>query len=101
MSEPTVFPVRETWQGKAFFNNASCQAAYTRSVKDPTSFWGDEGRRLDWIRPFTPVKDVDYTGEVKIRWYHDGTLNVSANCIDRHLAARAQQTAIIWEGDDP
>jgi len=101
MSEPTVFPVPETWQGKAFFNNASYQAAYARSVKDPTSFWGDEGRRLDWIRPFTQVKDVDYTGEVKIRWYHDGTLNVSANCIDRHLAARAQQTAIIWEGDDP
>jgi acetyl-CoA synthetase len=101
MSEPTVFPVPETWQSKAFFNSASYQSAYARSVKDPTGFWGDEGRRLDWIRPFTQVKDVDYTGDVNIRWYHDGTLNVSANCIDRHLATRAQQTAIIWEGDDP
>ncbi|HWT97328.1 MAG TPA: acetate--CoA ligase [Terriglobales bacterium] len=101
MSEPTVFPVPETWQDKAFFNSASYQSAYARSVKDPTGFWGDEGRRLDWIRPFTQVKDVDYTGDVNIRWYHDGTLNVSANCIDRHLATRAQQTAIIWEGDDP
>ncbi|HVI89967.1 MAG TPA: acetate--CoA ligase [Dongiaceae bacterium] len=101
MSETTVFPVPETWQDKAFFNNASYQAAYSRSVKDPTGFWGDEGRRLDWIRPFTQVKDVDYTGDVSIRWYHDGTLNVSANCLDRHLATRARQTAIIWEGDDP
>jgi acetyl-CoA synthetase len=101
MSEPTVFPVPETWQGKAFFNHASYQAAYARSTKDPIGFWGDEGRRLDWIQPFSRVKDVDYTGDVKIRWYYDGTLNVSANCIDRHLAARGQQTAIIWEGDDP
>jgi acetyl-CoA synthetase len=101
MSDPTVFPVPAAWQGKSFFNEAKYQEAYARSLKDPAGFWAEEGRRLDWIRPFTQVKDVDFTGDVRIRWYYDGSLNVSANCIDRHLPKRAQQTAIIWEGDDP
>jgi len=101
MTEATVFPVPEAWREKSFFNETSYRDAYGRSVQDPIAFWAEEGRRLDWIRPFTEVKDVDYTGDVRIRWYYDGTLNVSANCIDRHLATRAQQTAIIWEGDDP
>ncbi|HSK38479.1 MAG TPA: acetate--CoA ligase [Arenibaculum sp.] len=74
---------------------------YERSVTDPEGFWAEQGKRVDWIRPFSQVKDVSYTGDVHIRWYHDGTLNVSANCVDRHLAERADQTAIIWEGDDP
>jgi acetyl-CoA synthetase len=101
MTEPTLFSVPEAWRNKSFFNREKYQEAYARSVKDPVGFWADEGRRLDWIRPFTQVKDVDYTGEVRIRWYYDGSLNVSANCIDRHLPKRAKQTAIIWEGDDP
>src|SRR5882762_7798914 len=70
---------------------------------DPAKFWGEHGKRVDWIKPYSPgaVRDVDYTGNVRIRWYHDGVLNVSANCADRHLATRADQVAIIWEGDDP
>ena len=69
----------------------------------PATFWGEHGKRVDWIKPYSPgaVRDVDYTGDVRIRWYHDGVLNVSANCVDRHLAKRADQVAIIWEGDDP
>ncbi|WP_438960705.1 acetate--CoA ligase [Nereida sp.] len=75
---------------------------YAASIADPAAFWGKEGKRIDWIKPFTEVKDVDYTlGQVKINWYADGTLNVAANCIDRHLATRANQTAIIWEPDSP
>src|ERR1700761_8364627 len=101
MTEPTIFSVPEAWRSKSFFNREKYQEAYARSVKDPVGFWADEGRRLDWIRPFTQVKDVDYTGEVRIRWYYDGSLNVSANCIDRHLPKRAKPKAIIWEGDDP
>ncbi|MET1028325.1 MAG: acetate--CoA ligase [Dongiaceae bacterium] len=101
MSESSVFPVPEAWAKKAWVNEAQYRELYARSVQDPTGFWGDQGRAIDWIRPFTQVKDVDYAGDVRIRWYHDGTLNVSANCIDRHLATRGQQTAIIWEGDDP
>ncbi|TXH34019.1 MAG: acetate--CoA ligase, partial [Rhodospirillaceae bacterium] len=101
MSESSVFPVSEAWRKKAWVDEAQYQKMYAQSIQDPTGFWAEQGRRLDWIRPFTQVKDVDYTGEVRIRWYYDGTLNVSTNCIDRHLAARGQQTAIIWEGDDP
>nr|WP_239029994.1 acetate--CoA ligase [Nereida sp. MMG025] len=75
---------------------------YHRSISDPDGFWGDAGKRLDWIKPYSQVKDVDYTlGSVKINWYADGTLNVAANCIDRHLATRGDQTAIIWEPDSP
>ncbi|SEH25719.1 acetate--CoA ligase [Magnetospirillum fulvum] len=74
---------------------------YDRSIKDPEGFWAEQGKRLDWIKPYTKVKDVSFTGDVHIRWFHDGTLNVAANCLDRHLATRGDQTAIIWEGDDP
>jgi acetyl-CoA synthetase len=74
---------------------------YRRSVTDSAGFWGEIGKRVDWIKPYNKVKDVDYTGDVRIRWYYDGTLNVSANCLDRHLATRGDQTALIWEGDDP
>ena len=75
---------------------------YATSIADPEEFWGEQGARLDWIRPFTIVKDVSYDfGNVSINWYADGTLNVSANCIDRHLASRGTQTAIIWEPDNP
>jgi acetyl-CoA synthetase len=77
-------------------------ARYAASVADPGAFWALEAKRIDWIRPFTKVKDTDFTlGRVSIRWFEDGTLNVSANCIDRHVARRGSQTAIIWEPDDP
>ncbi len=75
---------------------------YKRSVEDPARFWGDVGRRLDWIRPYTEVRDVSYDpDDFRIRWYADGQLNVAANCLDRHLATRGDKTAILWEGDDP
>jgi acetyl-CoA synthetase len=75
---------------------------YAASVADPAAFWGAEGKRLDWIKDYTHVKETDFTlGQVSIKWFEDGTLNVSANCIDRHMITRATQTAIIWEPDDP
>jgi acetyl-CoA synthetase len=74
---------------------------YDRSVKDPEGFWAEHGKRIDWIKPYTKIKDVSYTGDVHIKWFYDGTLNASVNCLDRHLAKRGNQTAIIWEGDDP
>jgi acetyl-CoA synthetase len=75
---------------------------FARSIKDPEGFWGDIGRRLEWMKPFTRVKDTSYKLEdFHIRWYADGALNVSANCLDRHLAARGEQVAILWEGDSP
>ena len=75
---------------------------YEASISDPDGFWRDQAKRVDWIKPFTSVQDVDFTlGKVSINWFADGTLNVSANCIDRHLAARGDQTAIIWEPDSP
>jgi acetyl-CoA synthetase len=77
-------------------------ADYARSVSDPEGFWGEVGRRVDWIRPYTRVKDVSFRLEdFHIRWYQDGTLNVSHNCLDRHLAQRGDRVAIIWEGDQP
>jgi len=74
---------------------------YRESLADPDGFWGREGKRLDWIRPYTKVMNASYDGDVSIKWYEDGTLNASYNCIDRHLATRGDQTAILWEGDDP
>jgi acetyl-CoA synthetase len=88
--------------GKAHVTAADYAARYKTSLADPDAFWGAEGRRIDWIRPYTRVKNTNFEfGKVDIRWYEDGTLNVSANCVDRHMAARANQTAIIWEPDDP
>ncbi|HTV87819.1 MAG TPA: acetate--CoA ligase [Stellaceae bacterium] len=74
---------------------------YGESLADPEHFWGREGKRLDWMKPYTKVRDSSFSGDVHIRWYEDGTLNASFNCIDRHLATRGGQTAILWEGDDP
>ena len=75
---------------------------YAKSVKDPNGFWGEAAKRLDWIKPFTKVKNTSFApGNVSIKWFEDGTLNISANCIDRHLAKRGDQVAIIWEGDNP
>jgi acetyl-CoA synthetase len=101
MPEGQVFPVPDTLARKAWVDAAKYQQMYERSIKDPEGFWAEHGKRIDWIKPYSKVKDVSFTGNVHIRWFHDGTLNASANCIDRHLAKRANQTAIIWEGDDP
>ncbi|HTQ33898.1 MAG TPA: AMP-binding protein, partial [Stellaceae bacterium] len=74
---------------------------YKESLADPNGFWGREGKRVDWIKPYTRVMNASYDGDVSIKWYEDGTLNASYNCIDRHLATKGDQTAILWEGDDP
>jgi acetyl-CoA synthetase len=97
-----VFPVPEEWQKRARVTKAQYEEMYARSVRDPEGFWREEAGRIDWIKPFTKVKDVSYeTKDLHIRWFEDGTLNVCANCIDRHLPKRADQIAILWEGDDP
>src|SRR3546814_7475401 len=75
---------------------------YRRSIDDPEGFWGEQGKRIDWFTPYTKVKDVSFDAkDLHIRWFYDGTLNASYNCLDRHLATRGDQVAIIWEGDDP
>ncbi|MBS0241664.1 MAG: acetate--CoA ligase [Proteobacteria bacterium] len=97
-----VYSVPPEWAARAWVDEAKYKAMYKRSVEDPDGFWGDMGRRLDWIKPYTKVKNTSYAPEnVSIKWYEDGVLNVSANCIDRHLKTRGDQVAIIWEGDDP
>jgi len=101
MTDQSVIPVPKEWADRAWIDEAEYLRKYEQSIKDPEKFWTEEASRIDWIKPFTRVKDVDYTGDVRIRWYWDGTLNVSANCTDRHLEKRGNQTAIIWEGDDP
>ena len=98
-----LIDVSPDWAKRAYVDEAKYKAMYEASIQDPAKFWGEHGKRIDWIKPYSPgaVRDVDFTGNVHIRWYHDGVLNVSANCVDRHLAKRADQVAIIWEGDDP
>ena len=101
MTDNTYFPVKPEVAKAAWVDEAKYNAMYEQSIKDPDGFWAEHGKRVDWIKPFTKVKDVSFSGDVHIKWFHDGTLNVSANCVDRHLATRGDQTAIIFEGDDP
>ena len=97
-----LVPVPDAWARKAWADSDTYKAMYRRSIDDPVGFWGEHGKRVDWIKPYTQVKDVSFdAGDLHVRWFHDGTLNVAANCLDRHLATRGDQTAIIWEGDDP
>ncbi|HEY7609475.1 MAG TPA: acetate--CoA ligase [Alphaproteobacteria bacterium] len=96
-----VYPVPDSWRGKAWIDAKQYEAMYARSVKDPAGFWAEQAKRIDWIQAPTKIKDVSFTGNVHIKWYEDGVLNASLNCLDRHLAKRAGQTAILWEGDDP
>ena len=97
-----VYNVPAEWAARAFLDNEKYLAMYKRSVEDPNGFWGEAGKRIDWIKPYTKVKNASYAPDnVSIKWYEDGTLNASYNCIDRHLKKRADQVAIVWEGDDP
>jgi acetyl-CoA synthetase len=101
MSE-TVYEVQARWAKKAHVNDAKYKRMYAASIKDPAKFWGEHGKRIDWFKQYTKVKNTSYKpGKVSIKWFEDGTTNVSYNCVDRHLARRANQVAIIWEGDDP
>ena len=97
-----VYPVPADVAKNALIDNDTYLSMYKQSVEDPETFWGEQGKRLDWIKPYTKVKNTSYDyHNVSIKWFEDGILNVSANCIDRHLETRGDQTAIIWEGDDP
>ena len=97
-----VFKVSENWSKQAYVNKSQYEKKYKLSIKDNESFWRKEGKRITWMKPYTKIKDVKYSKkEVNIKWYYDGTLNASANCIDRHLEKKGNKTAIIWVGDDP
>ena len=102
MSEEKVYPVIPELAAQAHIDEETYSKMYAQSVEDPDGFWGEQGKRIDWIKPYTKVKNTSFDPHnVDIRWYEDGTLNASANCLDRHLATRGDQVAIIWEGDDP
>ena len=98
----TIVKVSDNWANQAYVNESKYKKKYKLSIKENEKFWAKEGKRISWIKKYTKVKDVKYSKEeVKIKWYYDGTLNASANCIDRHLKKNAKKTAIIWVGDDP
>ncbi len=101
MVDDNLIPVPSEVAQRAWIGNAKYKAMYERSVGDPDKFWGEQGKRLHWIKPYTKVKNTSFEGDVSIKWFEDGTLNASYNCVDRHLPLRADQTAILWEGDDP
>ena len=97
-----LYPVPAEWAEKAIINAERYDEKYRESVNDPDGFWRREAQRIDWMKPFTTVKETSFHEEdFNIRWFGDGTLNLSANCLDRHLATRGSATAIIWEPDDP
>jgi acetyl-CoA synthetase len=96
-----IYEVSADWQKRAFIDDAKYKEMYARSIKDPNAFWGEQAKRLDWIKKPSKVKNTSYTGDVSIKWFEDGTLNASYNCVDRHLTKRGDQVALIWEGDDP
>jgi acetyl-CoA synthetase len=103
MPNTTVFPcpINDDSTAVPWIDEAQYFKLYGQSIGNPDGFWREQGKRLNWIKPYTKVKDTSFTGDVHIKWFEDGTLNASANCIDRHLPMRADQTAILWEGDSP
>ena len=102
MTQDRLFAPSESTIANALIDNSGYQAMYDASVADPDAFWAEHGKRIDWIKPYSQVSDVSYDkADLHISWFGDGTLNAAANCLDRHLASRGTQTAIIWEGDDP
>ena len=101
MSEK-IYEVPAEWSKRAYINEAEYKKVYAQSLADPNGFWGEQAKRLHWMKPFTKVKNTSFARDnVSIKWFEDGALNVAYNCIDRHLHSRGNQTAIIWEGDDP
>ncbi|MEQ5731797.1 acetate--CoA ligase [Providencia alcalifaciens] len=102
MTQITKHPVPAEIAKNALINEQQYNDEYQRSIQDPEGFWGEKGKIVDWIKPYTRVKNTSFDpGHIDIRWFEDGTLNLSANCLDRHLAEKGDQVAIIWEGDDP
>ncbi len=102
MSDNEIFPVPAAFAASAHADNDKYLEMYRQSVDDPEGFWAEQGKRLDWFSPYTKIKDTSFDQpDVHVKWFHDGSLNAAHNCLDRHLATRGDQTAIIWEGDDP
>ena len=102
MTEQSLIKVTDEVKRMALIDNEKYLQEYERSINDPENFWAEHGQRIDWIKPYTRIKDVSYSEkDLHIKWFYDGTLNVSSNCLDRHIEKRGDQTAIIWEGDDP
>ena len=98
----TTIPVKDEWKSRAKVDEATYEAWYKRSVEDPEGFWAEHAKRLDWVKEPTKIKNVNYMyPDVSIKWFEDGELNVCHNCIDRHLETRGDQTAILWEKDEP
>jgi len=97
-----VIKTSKIWSKQAYVNKKAYEKKYNKSIKDNENFWKKEGKRITWIKPYTKIKDVKYSKtDVKIKWFYDGTLNASINCIDRHLKKKKNKTAIIWVGDNP
>ena len=99
--EEDIFPVPLEIAANAHIKAETYEKLYAQSIADPDAFWGEQGKKLHWFKAYTKVKNASFDGDVSIKWFEDGTLNASYNCIDRHLPHRAKQTAIIWEGDEP
>src|SRR5262245_35350709 len=94
-----IYDVPAEWAKRGLVDAAKYKEMYARSIKEPNGFWADQAKRIDWIKPFTKVENVSYApGNISIKWFEDGVLNVAYNCVDRQLAKRGDQTAIIWEG---
>ncbi|MGD2132436.1 MAG: acetate--CoA ligase [Maricaulaceae bacterium] len=101
-AERQVFPVPDEFAKRAHVDQAKYEEMYALSLADPEAFWAEQAKRIDWIKPFTKVKDVSFDAkDLHVRWFYDGSLNVCVNCVDRHLDTRGDQAAIIWEGDEP
>jgi acetyl-CoA synthetase len=102
MMAEKIYPVPAEWAKRAYVDSAKYQAMYAQSIKDPNGFWAEQAKRIDWIKPFSKVKNTSFDPmHVSIKWFEDGVLNVTHNCVDRHLEKRGDQVAILWEGDDP
>jgi acetyl-CoA synthetase len=102
MVDNRIYPVSDELGSRAWVNSTTYESMYAASVEDPEAFWAEHARKLDWLTPFSEVKDTSFAADdLHIRWFADGEINVAANCLDRHLADRADQVAIIWEGDEP
>jgi acetyl-CoA synthetase len=101
MSEAHVIAIKPEIAAKALINTEKYNEMVKRAAAEPDAFWAEECKRIDWFKPPSKIKNTSFHGDISIKWFEDGTLNAAANCLDRHLRERAEQTAIIWEGDDP
>ncbi len=102
MTDRDLYPVQPEWAARAHMSREAYEAARIAARERPDAFWAEQASRLDWITVPTVIKDVSFAREdFRIRWFADGVLNVCFNCVDRHLPERADQTAILWEGDEP